>query len=201
MLPLERQNRIKQLILENKSMKISDLSTLLNVSEMTIHRDLKPLIEDGTVIKTFGGITIPEIRVPDSKQDLNNDKGKCVLCGRIVNERMAYRLILSTSQIETACCAHCGLLRYQQLNDRVIHAICPDFLKQTTISAPVAWYVMDTEIHMGCCHPQILTFELKEHADKFVNGFGGYVFNFYEAKNEIIQKLQGHNSSCKRSQQ
>src|SRR5690625_7888217 len=58
MLPIERQNRIKELIQVKHNMKISELSKELCVSEMTVHRDLKPLIDAGIVIKTFGGISL-----------------------------------------------------------------------------------------------------------------------------------------------
>src|SRR5690606_20391215 len=138
MLPIERQNRIKELILERHSMKISELSRELGVSEMTIHRDLKPLIEEGFVLKTFGGVTLANKNI--SKNSISND---CVFCNRKVNEWLAYRLFLPNNRIEIACCAHCGLLRNRQLGNQVIQAICPDFLSQTTISAPLAWYVMD----------------------------------------------------------
>ena len=58
MLPVERRSRIKALIQSKQNMKISELSELLGVSEMTIHRDLRPLLEEGLIHKTFGGITL-----------------------------------------------------------------------------------------------------------------------------------------------
>lgn len=189
MLPIERQNRIKNLIQDKSNMKISELSLELGVSEMTIHRDLKPLIEDGIIIKTFGGITL----VRDKP---NDNAGECVFCSRGINERLAYRLILPNNKIEMTCCAHCGLLRHRQLGAEVLQAICHDFLNQTTISASLAWYVMDTSVHMGCCQPQVLSFELQEHADKFVKGFGGKVYTYSEAMEVVFQKMNGskHNS-------
>ncbi|WP_188454617.1 DeoR family transcriptional regulator [Virgibacillus oceani] len=191
MLPLERQNKIKELIQEKENMKIAELSKELNVSEMTIHRDLKPLIDKGIIVKTFGGISLAK---GHSVNTANPDA--CIFCSRKINERMAYRLILPNNKIEMACCAHCGLLRHRQLGDEVMQAICPDFFKQTTISAKLAWYVMDTSLHIGCCHPQVLTFEWKEHAEKFVKGFGGRIFSFHDAVEEIFQKMNGHEHGC-----
>src|SRR5699024_3868545 len=147
MLPIERQTRIKELVTEKQTIKISDLSKEFNVSEMTIHRDLKPLLEEGMIKKTFGGITL------DHNQT-NESSGNCVYCNRNIHKRMAYRLILPNNRIEMACCAHCGLLRHRQLGGDV-QAICHDFFKQTTISAPLSWYVMDTSIDIGCCQPQV----------------------------------------------
>lgn len=194
MLPIERQNRIKDLILKRSNMKISELSKELNVSEMTIHRDLKPLIEAGVIVKTFGGIALIS-----SEEKTTEDT--CVYCSSGVDKRQAYRLILANNNIEVACCAHCGLLRQRQLGNDVIQAICHDFLKQTTISAPLAWYVMDTSIHMGCCQPQVLAFQWKEHANKFIKGFGGHVYPFQEAMEVLFQKMsENKQHSCKNSQ-
>lgn len=188
MLPIERQNRIKALVMNRHNMKISELSKELQVSEMTIHRDLKPLIKSGIIIKTFGGISL--IANEQTEVDGTNS---CVFCSRTVDNRQAYRLILANNHIEVTCCAHCGLLRQQQLGDDVIQVLCHDFLKQTTISATSAWFVMNTSIHMGCCQPQVLTFQWKEHADKFVKGFGGNVYPFQEATEVLSQKMKANN--------
>ncbi|WP_306465034.1 DeoR family transcriptional regulator [Virgibacillus salexigens] len=183
MLPLERQNRIKELIYQKKNLKIADLSKTFGVSEMTIHRDVKTLEKEGIITKTFGGISLIHHQ-PSTNED-------CVLCNRKMNERLAYRLILENNTIEMTCCAHCGLLRHRQLGDQVMQAICHDFFKQTTIGAQIAWYVMDTSLHMGCCQPQLLTFEWKEHADKFVKGFGGRVYTFQDASDALFRKMDG----------
>lgn len=188
MLPLERKERIKELILQRKNLKIADLSDMFGVSEMTIHRDVKSLEEEGIVTKTFGGISL--VQTEENRQD------RCVYCARSINEKMAYRLILMNHNIEVTCCAHCGLLRQQQLGDKVNQAICPDFLRSTTISASLAWYVTDTSLHMGCCHPQLLTFEYREHADKFVKGFGGKVYSFDEVQEVLHQQMKG-STQCK----
>lgn len=184
MLPVERLHRIKELIQSRKNMKISELSKELGVSEMTIHRDLKPLVKDGMVIKTFGGVSLA-----NSIQSQANDM--CVYCSRPIQEKIAYRLILSNDKMEVACCAHCGLLRHKQLGQEVIQAICSDFLRQTTISAHLASYVMDTSIDIGCCQPQVLAFEWKEHAEKFIKGFGGQIYTFEDAIKAVFQKMKG----------
>lgn len=193
MLPIERQHRIKELIQDNQNMKISELSKLLAVSEMTIHRDLKPLIEEGILAKTFGGI----ILVNDQQ---TQKKGQaCVFCNSSIHEKTVYRLILLDNKIEMACCAHCGLLRHRQLGTSVIQAISYDFLRQTTISAPLAWYVFDTSIEIGCCQPQVLMFEWEEHANQFVKGFGGNVYPFHEAIEVVFDKMNEKSQSCHRN--
>jgi|SRR5690625_174165 len=185
MLPAERLKYIKKLIRDKKYMKISDLSQALGVSEMTIHRDIKPLIETGIIIKTFGGIALA--------QDSIYDKNTCIYCNRNISDRLAYRIILTNHDIEIACCAHCGLLRHRQLGSYVRQSICYDFFKQTTISAPLASYVMDTSLDMGCCQPQVLTFKRYDHAEKFVKGFGGHIYSFQQAIEVISEKMEDYN--------
>src|SRR5690606_692300 len=146
------------------------------------------------VTKTFGGIALV---VKEACQVNGPPADLCVYCARTINERMAYRLILSNGSIENTCCAHCGLLRHQQLGAEVQQAICQDFLKQTTISALLASYVLDTSIHINCCQPQVLTFELRQHADMFVKGFGGVVYSFAEARQIIFERMNAlTNTSC-----
>lgn len=176
MLAIERRQRIRELVLSNQNVKISELSRELGVSEMTIHRDLKPLIDEGLIMKTFGGVTlVRQIR----DQPLENSG--CVICSREIKDKFSYRLILRDHRIETACCPHCGLLRHHQMEGQVLQAICRDFLTETTISAEKVWYVFETQLQVGCCQPQILSFERKEHAEKFVKGFGGTILSFNEA--------------------
>lgn len=190
MLPIERQNRIRELIQAKKSIKISELSKELAVSEMTIHRDLKPLIHEGMIIKTFGGITLAH----DQKSEPYHQH--CMYCNREILERMTYRIILKNNQIEVTCCAHCGLLRHHQLENAVNQAICYDFLRHTTINSQSSWYVIDTTIDIGCCQPQVLPFEWEEHAINFVKGFGGEVCSFQKATEILLERMQGNGKDC-----
>src|SRR5690625_3617080 len=96
MLPIERQNRIKELIQVKHNMKISELSKELCVSEMTIHRDLKPLIDAGFVMKTFGGISLAT-EYPHREML----KDTCIYCSRNIDDRLAYRLVRSKDRKST----------------------------------------------------------------------------------------------------
>lgn len=189
MLPVERLHRIKEIITTRKNVKISELSKELDVSEMTIHRDIKPLVDDGFVIKTFGGVSLAQT----SPVEANDD---CVYCSRPIHEKLAYKLILSNNRSEIACCAHCGLLRHRQLGEEVVQAITFDFLRQTTISAHLATFVLDSSIDVGCCRPQVLTFEYKDHAEKFVKGFDGTVYPLEDAMESVFEKMNGSSGCC-----
>ncbi|WP_458411809.1 DeoR family transcriptional regulator [Schinkia sp. CFF1] len=179
----ERQSKIKELIMERRNLKISEISEILQVSEMTVHRDVKPLIEEGIIMKTFGGITL--VREEPGKPERINE---CILCNCQINPRFVYKIILPENKIEDACCAHCGLIRHFQLGERVIQALCSDFLTGTTVSSVIAWYVFESTIKVGCCKPQILPFEHKDYADKFASSFGGKVINFQGALEKICKR-------------
>ena len=61
MLSEERQNRIVQLVNENKSMTIQMLMKMLDASESTIRRDLSDLDAKGIVEKVYGGAIAKDI--------------------------------------------------------------------------------------------------------------------------------------------
>ncbi|MEW5706644.1 MAG: DeoR family transcriptional regulator [Actinomycetota bacterium] len=184
MLANERREKIRKMIQSRHSVKISELSELFGVSEMTIHRDIKPLVEEGIAVKKFGGVTYAQ--KPESVKRNGDD---CVLCNRKIDRRLSYRLVLQDNGVEITCCAHCGLLRHRQLGDQVIQAICYDFFSNATISALSAWFVMDTSVDIGCCQPQVLAFERKDQAEGFVKGFGGLVLSFLEAMDKVHVKM------------
>lgn len=191
MLRIERQNKIKSILHEKQHVKISELSQQLNVSEMTIHRDLKPLIDQGEVIKTFGGVSQTH-----NKTQNNQDLNLCVYCQRQINDRFSYRLILEDSRVETACCVHCGLLREHQVSQEHSYGICYDFLTHVTINSKSAWYVIGAELITGCCQPAVLPFSQLNLAKRFIQGFNGKLYNFQEAKDYLLNSQPESGCKC-----
>ena len=60
MFATERQNRIKQLLFEYDKVGVGSLSEILDVSEVTIRKDLEKLEKDGFLIRTHGGAVLRE---------------------------------------------------------------------------------------------------------------------------------------------
>jgi DeoR family transcriptional regulator of aga operon/DeoR family fructose operon transcriptional repressor len=60
LLPSERQQRIKQLVLTQGSLRVTELAEQFGVSEMTIRRDFELLEEAGHLERTFGGAVASE---------------------------------------------------------------------------------------------------------------------------------------------
>jgi DeoR family fructose operon transcriptional repressor len=55
MFGIERLQKIREIIIKQKSIEVQSLSELLSVSEVTIRRDLDKLEKEGLIIKTYGG--------------------------------------------------------------------------------------------------------------------------------------------------
>lgn len=60
MLPVDRKAKIKDMVLEKKSVIVSDLASLFGVTEETIRRDLKQLEEEGVLQRTYGGAFVQD---------------------------------------------------------------------------------------------------------------------------------------------
>lgn len=63
MFAIERQRMIKQLLVQNKHVSVAELSCCLNVSEVTIRRDLEKLEGERFLMRTHGGAVLLD---PDS---------------------------------------------------------------------------------------------------------------------------------------
>jgi DeoR/GlpR family transcriptional regulator of sugar metabolism len=57
---VERQNNIKNILMERRSVKVTELVREFNVSEETIRRDLNQLEKEGLVKKNYGGAILVE---------------------------------------------------------------------------------------------------------------------------------------------
>jgi DeoR family fructose operon transcriptional repressor len=69
MLSYERQTRIVQLIQQRLSVSVNELSQSLNVSPMTIRRDLSILERKGLVARVHGGVTAPNTPVATREEE------------------------------------------------------------------------------------------------------------------------------------
>lgn len=183
-LPIERRQQILTWLKQEESLRIVEISNRLNVSEMTVYRDLKPLIDQQKILKTSNGITLS---IPN-----NVSRDNCTYCLRPTNSRLSVQLIKVNQQVENTCCAHCGLLRYEDIKEEIGQIICKDFLKDTTISAKMATFLMNADLSLNCCQPQVIPFDSLQQAKQFQKGFGGDIYNFEEALIAIHNEMNGH---------
>lgn len=183
MLPIERQQKMLDWLTDEGTMTIAEISKRLNVSEMTVYRDIKPLIEENKLSKTSRGISLAPIG--------NISLNKCAYCLKELNNRHPVQIITHDQRVEQLCCPHCGLLRYKDIEKNVSQIICRDFLQNTTISAKLAYFLMDTDFNLNCCQPQTLVFGSLKYAEQFQKGFGGVIFQFNQAVDEISKRMKG----------
>ena len=88
MLAVERRNLILEKLQDEKKVVVSELSTLFDVSEETIRRDLDKLDKEGLAIKSYGGAVLNEntsLDMPFNVRKKRNMKGKKII-GDIVSE-------------------------------------------------------------------------------------------------------------------
>ncbi|WP_052487190.1 DeoR/GlpR family DNA-binding transcription regulator [Gordoniibacillus kamchatkensis] len=60
MIVVQRRNKIKEIVLQERSVKVADLVKEFNVSEETIRRDLNQLEREGIIQKNYGGAILVE---------------------------------------------------------------------------------------------------------------------------------------------
>ncbi|MBS9440814.1 DeoR family transcriptional regulator, partial [Photorhabdus heterorhabditis] len=61
MLPSERRDFIYRYVHEYRTISISALVELMNVSHMTVRRDIRTLEEEGKVINVSGGVQLSDV--------------------------------------------------------------------------------------------------------------------------------------------
>lgn len=184
MLPTARQNLILHWLHEEASLTTDMLVDRLDVSIMTVHRDLDTLARDGLVVKVHGGVTLPSDRA--SKPSIPS----CYLCDMPVPVRTSFTVQVETGDLFHACCPHCGFLMIPQIEARgIVAALTRDFLYGRTMNVTQAVYVLDSEITL-CCVPSLLCFATREDANRFHKGFGGTVMTCSEAR----EYLTSHHS-------
>ena len=127
-IPTERQAKIVDWLHEDNSLTIKVLAERLDVSLMTVHRDLDKLTREGIVRKVHGGVML----APQAMQT-NALENRCQLCRGRVPNRTAFTLTTKAGERADACCPHCGLMLLQQIEE-VSSALTVDYLFLTSKS-------------------------------------------------------------------
>ena len=90
-IPENRRREIKKILFENKSMSIKNLAKMLNISEITVRRDLIKLENEGFLDKVHGGAMVKNLDTyydPVYLKDIKLNKKQKEMIGREAAKRI-----------------------------------------------------------------------------------------------------------------
>jgi hypothetical protein len=187
MLPINRQQRIVDILNQEGIVHISELSEEFNVSEMTIHRDLAQLETEGYLRKVRGGaVPIPQ---PPPLPGQTASPEACFMCQITPRSQTQVTLNLVDGSVKRACCPHCGLHGMQMMSDKIVSALVTDFLRGNIINAQAATYLVEPDITV-CCTPTVLAFQRKDDAVRFEEGFGGQLMGMIATLDHLSRAME-----------
>jgi DNA-binding Lrp family transcriptional regulator len=176
-LPTVRQSQILEWLNETSTLTTEQLAERLQVSVMTVHRDLNELARDGRVVKVHGGVTLPAATAAAPA-------ATCALCEMHIHGRTTVAIQTQTGEQLQTCCPHCGFLLLNDLKD-VTSVLVRDFLYGRMINAWQASYLLESEVQL-CCIPSVLCFATKTDARRFQAGFKGRLMDLTAAQQELL---------------
>lgn len=179
-LSIDRQSQILELLRKHSSLKIDQIAKEMDVSAMTVHRDLKKLDEGGLVHKVHGGATIREIIEQPKAIET------CDLCGAPLSGRSTVIIRLTDNKQLKGCCPHCGLELMESYKN-ISSTVIIDFLFGQVINIKKATFLIESDLKT-CCSPTILAFASPNDAIRFQRGFGGRLADFETAR-QLVKNL------------
>lgn len=111
MLALERQKRIIELVEQEESVKVVELSKLFDVTEETIRRDLEKIEKQGILKRTYGGAVIDHRQTKETddtpfntrvKENITGKQKIALAISHMLNEGEVIMLDPSTTCLEIA---------------------------------------------------------------------------------------------------
>lgn len=178
--PEQRRWQIIEWLKDDQILRIDELAQRLNVSLMTIHRDVDTLVEMQLVEKVHGGVRLPDVFKVTTEL--------CYMCHMPIKPRLQFNLTGADGQNCSACCAHCGLMLLQ-MNPQLQVALLRDFLYSRVVNVRQAYFVVASRIAL-CCEPSVLAFANIADASDFQRGFSGQVYDYAQAIQHLMMLHQ-----------
>jgi len=174
-IPEQRREQILTWLKDDQLLRIDDLTQRLDVSHMTVHRDLDALVEMGLVEKVHGAVRLPD------PYKITTDT--CHLCEMPVKPRLQFVITTQAGQTLRACCPHCGMMLLALQSD-VAMALLRDFIYGRVVNVRQAYFVVESRVAL-CCEPSVIAFATKLDARNFQRGFGGEVLDFEQTRHQL----------------
>ena len=187
----ERRDFILNRLQEQGSIQIAEISETLQVSKMTIHRDLVLLEQLGHLRRIHGG-AVPSAGAPSKDGEArtlpSSKSGECLICTRPPTQHLLYALTTRSGEQRQACCPHCGVSAHLFYGDQIVMALTADYLSGKLHAAQNSHFLCGSEA-APCCRPSILTFEDEEMARRFQRGFGGVLGTLNDAIHYLREEM------------
>ncbi len=177
-----REQKILEILKNQGSASIQELTEALGVSAMTVHRDLNRMAAAGSIQKTHGGALLA-----------GGSTGGCAMCGKPIDERTLFLFHLPSGEQRRACCAHCGLTLFQG-TPGATRAMTADFLHGHMVSAGQAVFLLGCELAV-CCVPSVFSFGSRVEAERFQKGFGGQLADLEGTLHYLQEGLGTHSAA------
>lgn len=178
-----RQRKILALLEREAGIAAEDLANRLQVSRMTVSRDLRQLCKRGLLRRIHGGAVV-------MKGGGRVASGPCKMCGSPLLPHQYGEIYLPDGSVEYACCTLCAL-KHHSARSRVDRLELGDQLSGRRLVADEAFFLINS-LATPCCQPSILSFADMDGITLFQAGFGGSIARFAEAVEflRVAQKLE-----------
>lgn len=174
-----RQQTILSLVERKPVLTIAEIREVINVSAMTLHRDLRDLEEKRLIRRVHGGVVSGKMPLPVQIES-------CAQCGGELPVRTRITIIDQHGKKLQVCCCHCGVNFVNQQEYR--SAFGQDFLYGTVVDLNRSHFLVKPRVKI-CCEPSVLLFADEEDALRMQKGFGGEIMNYENVRKLLVEGL------------
>ncbi len=174
-----RQHTILNLVERKPVLTLAEIREVINVSAMTLHRDLRDLEEKRLIRRVHGGVV-------SGKMPLTVQIESCAYCGGELPVRTRITLIDQHGKKFQVCCCHCGFGFMKQ--EKYSSALGVDFLYGTVVDLKQSHFLVKPRVKI-CCEPSVLLFADEEDALRMQKGFGGEIMNYEAVRQLLVEGL------------
>ncbi|MCF6179148.1 MAG: DeoR family transcriptional regulator [Geopsychrobacter sp.] len=164
----ERQRKILSLLARESGISAGQLALRLQVSRMTIHRDLRSLLERGLLLRIHGGAVAKSVLAQETIS------GYCDVCDRPLLPHQRCEIHKADQPVDHACCAACGLRQLIRQAGSIHSVRVGDHISGRMLPADEACFLVNS-LAMPCCQPSVLSFANEDEVVLFQAGFGGSI--------------------------
>lgn len=189
----DRQRLILDFLRQEGELTAKQIQAKFDIPAATLYRDIHKLVGSGLASRVhgrvFASLAVEEGAAPRGE--------RCLMCGMPTKQRLAFTLEMVSGEQAKTCCAHCGLMVLEH-NPGVNAAMTADFLYGSMMNVRMGIYLVDSRVQ-PCCAPSVLAFRSRADAERFQTGFGGRVYEFAEAIDEVRRLMSLHGQHEKRN--